>query len=84
MPPATTVAPTIEYRLRHWFMPSHYDVELKPDFYYPRDESNFTFNGTVTMHLECRVITREIHFHKNDMNIHNSSIMIVVVSSVIV
>lgn len=54
-----------ESRLPSYIKPHHYDLNLKPNL------KDFTFSGTVKIHLTCKQQVNEIILNANDLKIHN-------------
>jgi len=73
--PITTTTPTppASHRLPGYFVPSHYDVDLRPDIYGP-DSADFSFTGEVSIHLECVQATTFAVVHKRQIEVDESTI----------
>ncbi|XP_021377931.1 uncharacterized protein LOC110466016 isoform X1 [Mizuhopecten yessoensis] len=68
-----------DVRLPRSVLPSLYELEIFPDFYKP-DPKDFTFNGTVKIHISCMEATKNITLHINKLTVDESNIKLEAVS----
>lgn len=59
---------TVDVRLPRHVIPSLYEIELQPNMY-SGDPENFTFDGKVTIHIDCKESTNSITLHSNKLDI---------------
>ncbi|KAL3885524.1 hypothetical protein ACJMK2_025576 [Sinanodonta woodiana] len=65
-----------DVRLPRHVYPLSYDIELKPNMY-EGDEKNFTFDGFVRIHIQCRDAESSVTLHSNKLSIDESSIQFI-------
>lgn len=57
-----------DVRLPRSVLPSLYELTIFPDFY-KSDPKDFTYNGTITIHVTCVEATNNITLHVNQLTI---------------